>query len=165
MKCRHVFPVLLLALVLTSSACGHFRKDPPLPVKAPNDVKAEITALGQQVFDDAGAGATRQDNGIAIAPCGDGDVAKDGRFDAVGTWVIVAPSAQTVPMIDAMAERWKGRGWTIKENGTLNNVARVLRADTPEHYSVRIMDNGNGSAGVIVNSDCYVPPSRDMVDF
>ncbi|MEV6932197.1 hypothetical protein AB0M46_47980 [Dactylosporangium sp. NPDC051485] len=164
MNRRHALPAAI-ALVLTLSGCGLFGKDKPLQVKSPDDVKAEIAAVLQQILDDATPGTTRKDNGVSIAPCGDGDANPDGRFDAVSSWVLFPPEQQTVPMIDAMPDKWKAHGWTILENGMLNDKVRRLRAETPNHYGIIISDNTNGTAGVLISSDCYRPPNPDMVHF
>ncbi|GAA2359386.1 hypothetical protein [Dactylosporangium salmoneum] len=166
-RARPAAAMLVLTLAASGlAACGLFGKDKPLQVKAPDDVKTELVAIAQQIFDDAGTGATRKEMGVTVAPCSESADTKDGRFTVVGTWVLFpATGTQPAALIDTMPDKWKSRGWTITENDMINGAARRLEADHPDHYAITLGDNTNGTARLQIGSDCYVPPRRDMVDF
>ena len=145
-----------IAAALTLAGCT----GGTVETKTEDDAKQLVKQHSEQVAGLIGTTAFSQ-NTESPGPC-EGKLGETNRdiFSVQGAYMLPVEPAKQLDTLARIREAWKADGFTIAEDRVIAQNRGVLRATTPDGFSLRLLSTPTPtSLGILIHSPCYKSPT------
>lgn len=169
---RYITATVVVVLLLFTGACNGDSagtdqpvgggKETSLPVRSPDAVVKEVSALAARIPNAVGSSQPLSDDEPRVSPCSDpaGNASEDGPFSVQGTYRILLPGAQHRAAFQGLRDQWSAAGWTdvkYREFDPENVRAELSGVSPDEKFDVTLTSAMAPvkSLRLLIGTPCY----------